>query len=204
MVDNFEIIKEFITAQNLLKEKEDFLFLQVIQRKKDFEPGQVRLGRNNNNRLIKPYFIYNLEQLDSYKEEIIKLCQLFNARAGINLNKRNSKDVAIKCLEILAIAMRKNDEFTGVSKIYSSACGKESSGDGYWLVDLDKEDLPNTENIKKAIFDVEPISVNKIICEIPTKSGIHLITKRFNRQKFSEFYPTISIHTNNPVNLFIL
>ena len=203
MVDNFEIIKEFITTQNLLKEKEDFLFLQVIQRKKDFEPGQVRLGRNNNNRLIKPYYIYSLEQLDSYKEEIIKLCQLFNARAGINLNKRNSKDVAIKCLEILAIAMRKNDEFTGVSKIYSSACGKESSGDGYWLVDLDREDLPNIENIKKAIFDVEPTSVNKIICEIPTKSGIHLITKRFNRQKFSEFYPTISIHTNNPVNLFI-
>lgn len=202
-INNFEIIKNFITTQNLLKEKEDFLFLQIIQRKKDFEPGQQRLGRNNNNRLIKPYYIYSLEQLDSYKEEIIKLCQLFNARAGINLNKRNSKDVAIKCLEILAIAMRKNDEFTGVSKIYSSACGKESSGDGYWLVDLDKEDLPIIKLITDKIESCKPLDKTKIIAQIPSKSGLHLITKRFDRQEFNKVFPNIEIHVNNPTGLFI-
>lgn len=199
MVDNFELIKPLLKFEN----KEDFYFIQILQRKKDFELGQQRLGRNNNNRLIKPYYIYSVEQLNTYKEEIIKLCELFNARAGINLNKRNNKDVAIKCLEMLAIAMRKNDEFKGISKMYSSACGKEDSTDKLWIVDLDKEDLENLDNIKKSIAICNPITDYKIKAEIPSKSGLHLITTRFDRKTFSSFYPKIEIHTNNPTNLYI-
>lgn len=198
-IDNFDLIKPLLKFEN----KEDFYFVQIIQRKKDFEPGQKRLGRNNNNRLIKPYYIYNVEQLDAYKEEIVKLCEVFNARAGINLNRRNNKDVAIKCLEILAIAMRKNDEFKGVSKIYSSACGKESSTDKLWIIDLDKEDLPKLSEITNVIYNCEPINTVKIVAKIPSKSGLHLITNRFNRKKFAEWYPNIEIHTNNPTNLYI-
>jgi len=199
MVDNFEEIKPLLKFDN----KEDFYFVQVLQRKKDFEPGQKRLGRNNNNRLIKPYYIYSVQQLDDYKEEIIKLCELFNARAGINLNKRNNKDVAIKCLEILAIAMRKNDEFKGVSKIYSSACGKEGSKDKFWIVDIDTKDETEITNVEYIIDLCEPIQdESKIIARIPTKSGLHLITKRFNRQTFSS-YRQEEIHCNNPVNLYI-
>jgi len=198
-IDNWEIIKPLLKFDN----KEDFYFVQVLQRKKDFEPGQKRLGRNNNNRLIKPYYIYSVQQLDDYKEEIIKLCELFNARAGINLNKRNNKDVAIKCLEILAIAMRKNDEFKGVSKIYSSACGKEGSKDKFWIVDIDTKDETEITNVEYIIDLCEPIQdESKIIARIPTKSGLHLITKRFNRQTFSS-YRQEEIHCNNPVNLYI-
>lgn len=198
-IDNFELIKSLLKFDN----KEDFYFVQVLQRKKDFEPGQKRLGRNNNNRLIKPYYIYSVEQLDTYKEEIIKLCELFNARAGINLNRRNNKDVAIKCLEILAIAMRKNDEFKGISKIYSSACEKEGSKDKFWIVDLDKDDLEKYSEISNIIYNCEPINTTKIIAKIPSRTGLHLITNRFNRQKFSEWLPNIKIHTNNPTNLYI-
>ncbi len=211
MVDNFELIKPLLNFDN----PNEFYFLQVIQRKKDFEEGQKRLGRNNNNRLIKAYYIYNVEQLNAYKEEIIKLCNLFNARAGINLNRRNQKDVAIKCLEILAIALRKDDEFKGVSKIYNSACGKECSSDKLWIVDIDEKEisplmlsfieyecLPKN-NIKFDKVGMIVDSDSKIIAKIPTKNGWHLITKRFDRKKFSEKYPEIEIHTNNPTNLYI-
>ncbi len=199
MIDNFDLILPLLNFEN----KQEFYFLQILQRKKDFEPGQQRLGRNNNNRLIKPYFVYNREQLEEYKPEIIKLCEVFNARAGINLNKRNQYDVAVKCLEILAIAMRKNDEFQGVSKIYSSACGKENSGDSYWVCDLDKDDLIDLERIKTKIESCRPLNKTKILAEIPSKSGIHLITTRFDRQTFKQEYPHLELHTNNPTNLYI-
>lgn len=211
MIDNFEQIKELLKFEN----KEDFYFVQVLQRKKDFEVGQKRLGRNNNNKLIKPYYIYSIEQLDAYKEEIIKLCELFNARAGINLNKRNTKDVAIKCLEILAIAMRKNDEFKGISKIYSSACGKEGSKDKFWIVDIDTKEISplmlayleyECQPITKPDFDEIGMVTNsnsKIIAKIPSKNGWHLITKRFDRTQFNQKYPDLEIHVNNPTNLYI-
>lgn len=198
MVDNFELIKTLLKFDN----EGEFYFLQIIQRKKDFTEGQQRLGRNNNNRLIKAYYIYNLQQLDDYKEEIIKLCTLFNARAGINLNRRNQKDVSLKCLEILAVSLRKQ-EFTGISKIYNSACGKESSSDKLWLVDIDTKDETEIANVEYIIGLCEPIQEeSKIIAKIPTKSGVHLITKRFNRQTFSS-YRQEEIHCNNPVNLYI-
>lgn len=198
-IDNFELIKPLLKFEN----KGDFYFVQVLQRKKDFEPSQKRLGRNNNNRLIKPYYIYSVEQLEAYKEEIIKLCELFNARAGINLNRRNNKDVAIKCLEILAIAMRKNDEFKGVSKIYSSACGKESSTDKLWIVDIDNMTYDEIFDVIYYFSSQCMPEGNKLIAKIPSKNGVHLITTRFDRKKFAEKYPTIEIHTNNPTNLYI-
>lgn len=197
MIDNFDLIIPLLKFDN----PSEFYFLQIIQRKKDFKEGEKRLGRNNNNRLIKPYYIYSTEQLLSYKEEIVKLCEVFNARAGINLNRRNQKDVALKCLEILAIALRKDDEFKGVSKIYSSACGKESNSDKLWIVDLDKDDLENLNEIYKVIEDSRPNGESKIIATIPSKSGVHLITKRFDRSKY---FPNIEIHTNNPTNLYII
>ena len=39
--------------------------------------------------------------------------------------------------------------------------------------------------------------------EIPSKSGIHLITNPFNLAKFSLKWPRIEIHKNNPTNLYI-
>lgn len=200
MIDNFELIKPLLKFDS----EEEFYFLQVIQRKKDFEEGQQRFGRNNNNRLIKAYYVYSLEQLDRYKGEIVQLCTLFNARAGINLNRRNQKDVALKVLEILAIALRK-DEFNGISKIYNSACGKESSTDKLWIVDIDKaDDFENLgyEMVHILETDIRPEG-SKIVAKIPSKEGLHLITSRFDRAAFGRLYPTIEIHTNNPTNLFI-
>ncbi len=199
MIDNFEQILELLTFEN----EKEFYFLQIIQRKKDFEEGQERLGRNNNSRLIKPYYIYSKEQLLRYKPEIIKLCEIFNARAGINLNKRNQEDVALKCLEMLAITLRKDNDFKGVSKIYSSACGKEGSGDSFWIIDVDTKEQSEIELITSSLKGIQPLEVNKLIAIIPSKSGFHIITKRFDRQKFKEIFPTTEIHVNNPTNLYI-
>lgn len=197
MVNNFDQIKDLLT----FKDETEFYFVQIIQRKKDFKELKKRLGRNNNSRLIKAYYIYSKEQFEDYKEEMIKLAQVFNARVCINLNKRNQKDVALKVLELLVQSIRKN-EYKGLSKLYSSACGKESGSDKTWIIDLDTEDLEHKDLIISNLLTCKPYNIN-IHAQIPTKSGIHLITSKFNREEFKKLHPKIEIHTNNPTIVYI-
>ena len=93
MIDNFGKIRDMLEFRN----KDDFYFLQILQRKKDHVVDKVN-GSNNNSRLIKAYYIKNLEHFDFIKPEIIKLCKLFNARAGINLNRRSFYRIVLQQL----------------------------------------------------------------------------------------------------------
>lgn len=198
MVDNFEQIK------NLLKfnHPNEFYFVQVIQRKKDHKEENKRLGRNNNARLIKAYYIYSVEQLEEYKAEMIALSILFNARVGINLNKRDNKQVAFLMLEQLAFSLK--SENYNLSKIYNSCCGMVVGQDKLWLIDIDSKSYEKVEEVMAYIAILEPKDVlNKVIGVIPTKSGYHLITTAFNSKVFSEKYPDLEIHKNNPTVLYI-
>ena len=97
MIDNFDLIKSLLCFDN----EDEFYFLQVIQRKKDRKDVELDVkyvGSNNHSRLIKAYYIYSVEQLERYKPEIVALCEMFKARAGICLNRRNQKDVALEML----------------------------------------------------------------------------------------------------------
>lgn len=200
MVDNFSLIKSLLKFETPM----DFYFVQVLQRKKDHKEENKRLGRNNNARLVKAYYIYSLEQFEEYKDEMIALAKMFNARVGINLNKRNNKRVAFEMNIRLAGCLMSGNY--NLSKLYNSCCGLVSSsgGDKLWLVDLDSEDLPKTKSIIECIEGLEPhLEHSKIVAQIPTKSGLHLITTAFNSQKFSKVFPEIEIHKNNPTVLYV-
>jgi len=209
MVDNFELIKLLLKFEN----PDDFYFVQVIQRKKDHKEENKRLGRNNNARLIKAYYIYSVEQLEEYKDEIIALSKMFNARVGINLNRRNSRKLALEMNEQLAACLK--SENYNLSKLYNSCCGMVTGGDKLWLVDLDDVKTPSPlmlafidyecEPITKPTFDEAGMVVNsnsKIVATIPTKNGLHLITTAFNSKKFGEMFPGIEVHKNNPTLLY--
>ena len=199
MIDNFEQIKSLLKFDS----EEDFYFLQVIQRKKDHKnDSTTKLGTNNNSRLIKAYYIYSTEQLDRYKEEIIQLCNLFNARAGISLNRRNSRDLSLEMLSLLAYNIKSN-HFNQLSNLYNSVCGQyHSEKDKTWILDIDTKDMNVVEKIKNDIVDLEPVG-KKDIALIETKNGYHLITKAFNSQKFGLLYPEVEVHKNNPTIVYI-
>lgn len=94
MVDNFDRIRKLLNFRS----KDDFYFVQVLQRKKDHNNTKVN-GTNNNSRLIKVYYISSLEYFDFVKPEIIELCKVFGARAGINLNRRSFERMAFHHLK---------------------------------------------------------------------------------------------------------
>jgi len=193
MIDNFEQIGKLLTFDN----NNEFYFVQVIQRKKDHKESNKRLGRNNNARLIKAYYIYSKEQLEEYKEEMIKLSEIFNARIGINLNKRHNRKVALEMMEQLAHCIKSENYF--VSRLYNSCCGMVHSKDKLWILDVDGE-IPLT--LDYMINSIQPMG-DKIVAKIPTRNGIHYITKPFNSMEFKKHFPQIEIHKNNPTVLYI-
>lgn len=204
MIDNFGIIKHLLEFDN----ENEFYFLQILQRKKDHKESGNYLGTNNNNRLIKAYYIYSIEQLEKYKNEIAALCNLFDARAMINLNRRNDRTIALEQLSTLALNI-KIGHYAHGSKLYNTICGQYSQEiDKKWILDLDRDAKYNDNGwdayIEEIMILVQEISPKRpVIARIPSKNGIHLITHAFNSKEFSEMNLGIEIHKNNPTNLYI-
>jgi hypothetical protein len=212
MTDNFNLIEPLLD----FSDTDSYYFVQVSQRKKDAKKDSKINGTNNNARLIKAYYVKSKEYLDFVKPEIIELCKLFNARAGINLNKRSWEKTALQHLKLVTDNII-NKNYDKIYKSYSSAAGKFSHDNNKkWIVDIDKEELPFLDVIKLALTNCKPNSgESKVIMEVPSKTGVHLITGPFNRVYFPKILyellipyqlencVSLDIQTNNPTNLFI-
>ena len=201
MTKNFDKIRPLL---NFDEKEENFYFLQILQRKKDHKKGKVN-GTNNNSRLIKAYYISSMEYFDFIEPEIIELCNIFQARAGINLNKRNYEKMSLQLLRKLTDQIL-NKDFNKAYKAYSSVVGAYNHDtDKKWIIDIDQGELEGRKLNDMILFierECQPIGA-KYIATIPSKTGKHVITRPFNLQTFKEQYPDIEVHKNNPTNLYI-
>lgn len=202
-MDNLEKILPLLN----FKSEDDFYFLQILQRKKE----NPQLGSNS--RVIKNYYIRSQQHLLDRYEEIKTLCKVFNARASIRLNKRSFEKVGFKALENIANTMQ-NREYKHLMKSYDRACGLlNNEKTKKWIIDIDKDEVIWLEQIINAIQPCEPLG-DKIVTQILSKSGIHLITTPFNVKQFQDNfaeelraygmeYIEIEIHKDNPTNLYL-
>lgn len=193
MIDNLELIKPLLK----FKTEDDFYYLQILQRKK--ENGNL----GSDSRIIKNYYIGSISYLEGKYSEIKTLCEVFNARAYIRLNKRSYKKVAFKALSNIGETIY-NEEFKSSSRSYDSAVGQTSNekSDKKWIIDLDEKNLDLIKEIQSILFDLQPIG-NKFKQVIPSKNGYHIISNPFNIQEFSTFKYNVEIHKDNPTNLYI-
>ena len=130
------------------------------------------------------------------------MCELFEARAGINLNKRNSKVLALKVISDTARYLECNHT-NALGSLWNEVCGQHHQAtDKRWIIDVDKEDLEYTNHIDFIIEGAKPEG-RKHIAVIPSKSGLHIITKPFDLRELKKEFPNIDIQKNNPVNLYI-
>ncbi len=198
MIDNFKKVRELLKFRS----PDDFYFVQVLQRKKDFKDNSEYKvsGCNNNSRLIKMYAVSSLEYFDKVESEIKELCKLFNARAGINLNRRSYEKIALQHLKKVTDQILNKDYEHGL-KAYSSVCGTYSNeNDKKWIIDVDSKDQ-EMKSIIDSINSSDPVG-NKFIARLETRSGYHLIVSPFNVSQWN-FKGKIDIHKDNPTNLFI-
>ena len=196
-VDNFDLIKKHIHTSD---DGNEFYMIQIMRRTKD----QKGYDGKRKQSVVKSYFVSSPEYLDAKRDEIIGLCEMFNARAYINLNKKSYKQVTLKALEILASKIAHEDY--AIKTLFESACGQTGACDGNktWLVDFDSKDLDELNEVKGIIDSVEPKGVDKIVETVPTRHGYHLITRPFNKKEFNELYnKQIDLHDNNPTVLYM-
>lgn len=209
-VDNFEKIRELLEFRS----KDDFYFLQILQRKKDHKTSGMKVnGANNNSRLVKAYYIHSLEYFDFIKPEVIELCELFNARAGINLNRRSYEKMALQHLRKVTDQII-NEEYTKACKAYPSVVGAYNNDtDKKWIIDIDnnlwtEEDVRDL--VEKELNNITPVG-DKFIIALPSKNGWHAIVKLFNVSEARAGLKAYGLYDgqddciakNNPTNLYI-
>jgi len=205
MVDNFEQIRYLLKFDN----PGDCYYLQLLRRQAD-DPhtdgkADPNYHGNMHSRSIKDYLISSLDYYDQKKDEIKKICDTFNVRAYIRLNKRTYFSIAMAILKHIVEQLTSGQTFNSPFSLIASAAGNANAAgkEKTWILDLDEEYVPFKDDIYKMIVECEPYNkmfeewrmssipgsteqdyVNAFITvsfsEIQTKHGKHIISKPFN------------------------
>lgn len=184
MTDNFQNYKDYIIKMGGLPENNEkgnldkYYVIELMRRGKD-NPDMPAANYH-----FKNYYIYSWKDLNKYEDEIKNICNLLRLRAYASVNYKLMSQVALDTLAESARRIAAHD-YKKFYNIFESCSGKfVDHKNNIWIVDIDKEDLDMVNIIKEFINECEP-KTEKIIFEIPTKSGLHLITKAFNLQDFN-------------------
>ena len=200
MTNNFQQIQKLLKFRS----EDDFYHLQIIKRKKD----HPEIGSNS--LVIKTYYIKSHEHLAKVEAEVIALCDFHGARACINLNRRSFERMAFHTLKKVTDQIM-NKDFKSVRKAYESVCGAYANeSDKNWIIDIDNISIDAFNHsdsmiaLRTKIIDLQ-IDTGKEprMDYIRTRSGVHIICRPFNLQKFMELYPEIDVHKDNPTILYI-
>lgn len=194
IVNNFD---ELIYCFELLESKDDFYYVQVIQRKKD--------GHPKSERIVKNFYIYSKEDFLKKKDHIIDLCTRHNARAYFWINPRNSRKIALECIKSYADLVAQGDCTKGY-KVWDKKCGANpaSGYDRRWIVDIDTKDDEYLLKIQKL---VEQCRGGRVFDWISTAQGYHMITSGFDLHHFKQLLQInklgdIDVHKDNPTLLY--
>lgn len=192
MINNINLIKPLLNFEN----EGDFYMLYIFKRKKDQTTDKAN---HQSVRTIKTYCIESIEQLETRYDEIIQLCEMFKARAYIHIQKQNHKDVAMNM--ITEIVTRIQSGQINQKNVFDSVVGQIKTNEKRWIVDIDVKDFDYVSELADYIDSLRPEG-DKIEAVIPTKSGVHLITKRFDVMEFKKKYPDVDIQKKNPTLLY--
>lgn len=190
MINNIHAITPLLKFDS----SDDFYFLQIIKRKKE----NPEIGSNSI--VVKTYYIRSQEQLENMMPEIVAICDFHNARACINLNVRSFEKVAFHTMKKISDIIM-NKDYKSVMAAYDYVCGEYGAGKNKsWVIDIDTHDEDFVEEVERNINACPPEGF-KIITQLPTKNGYHLISLPFDLRGFK--FPKIDIHKNNPSILYI-
>lgn len=193
MVDNWKYLRDRLDFSDSSK----FYMIQLQQRKKDDASFPA------NNRTVKTYFISSLEEYLSLENEIKKLSDESKSRVYIRVNRRSFEEVALEVNKDLAQIL-KDKNFQHLKNLVPSAAGKICSEyDKLWIVDIDADNIEElNEKSAKIINYLMSPEVNAFRYTVPTLNGMHVVTKKFDSKVFSEIFPGVDIHKDNPTLLY--
>lgn len=188
--NNFDILKDFMDFSDPNK----FYLALVVQRKKD----NPELDRSE--RIIKNYMIPSLEKLDYVREEMETLCQVFNARVYLYINRRSFKNTQ-KAMAKILIDQICAESVSNLNHLFDSCAASHGCGDKFWIIDVDLPKKPDVcssdsymrleSDVKMKLFDelegMEPElpeGGRRVQLVLPTKNGFHIVTKPFDTREW--------------------
>lgn len=238
-VDNFDRIKEHMDFSDptkcyvvllILRAKDNppGTYYGVLTNKSYRKHKKTEIADNYTGK----YFISSASDLDKFKPDIVQKCKMYHCRAYMSLWRRNLSDIlySISTNET-ASRMLSDINFelkNGYAKCVESAKIRYNAhvcqivsmtpvvDNNTYGIDIDKGEIEYINEIREAIESentecefAEP--GKRIIFEIPSKTGVHIVTYAFDDTYVQSIMKTlpceknyIGVHRPNYKNLFSL
>lgn len=195
-MDNFDKILPLLTGVWETYTYPISFHVQVLQRKKDGH----QIGHNNQIRTIAEWFIHSENTLMRLKPAIKSLCELYDARCYISINGKTDEAVLWGIAETsMKYIKNKQMTFKGmVSHVHDTCNGH---GTKQWIVDVDDLSVDLEQLISNINLCRSGTPNNNVICQVPTKNGIHLITNPFDLSQI-QLPAKVEIKKNNSTLLY--
>ena len=173
MVDNISVIRNTLEFDN----PEEFYYISIMQRNKD---GVKVAGSHDSARRIRTFYVFTLEDFDKVTDFIKEICDKLNARCYIEMNRKNIFQCQLECIKRLAECIEHRT--TKSRAIMDSVVAGAPSRDKLWMIDCDGKN-PGDPIIDEIIEYIENHN-GKHYAVLPTISGCHIITSRFDPRFF--------------------
>lgn len=195
MIDNFDLIAEQLT----FSQYDDAYILCVTIRRNDHkDEWNYNLPQYD----LKYFYIYSVEDLYKYKNEVITLCEAFAARAYLSTGPKSMLNLYKKyAISFEDHAKKFNKDFNS-NKILNNISLNEKSYIERWALDIDTQDVNYKNSIIAFIDNIEG-NHDWYWFEVPTKKGLHIYTKPFNSTGFRQTFPDVSIVNNRGMLLCV-
>ena len=169
MVNNIERLRNTLKFDKF----GEFYYISIMQRNKD---GVKVAGSHDSARRIRTFYIFSIEEFDKITPFIMEICDKMNARAYIEMNRKNIFQCQLECIKRLAECVE--HQTTKSRAIMDSVVAGASSRDKLWIIDIDNNDptddiLKEIENRKGHYYTINP-----------TVNGVHIITNRFDPREW--------------------
>lgn len=202
-IDNFGQIESLLDFEN----EHEFYMLQVLKRKKE-NPGMTV-----DSVPIKTVYIHRKGQLLELKDDLVEMAERNNARIYINPSVKSFRKCMCLCLAEMARRIAAED-YHKPYKVFDSVAGSSGScRTPRWVLDVDWADVLDEAvpsggkaGFLSALADFVnslPPEGDKVVAVVPTRNGVHVLSGPFNKKMFSEAYPYVAVHQNNPTLVYI-
>ena len=173
MVDNISKVRSLLQFDN----PEEFYYISIMQRNKD---GVKVAGSHDSARRIRTFYVFSLEDFDKVADFIREICDKLNARCYIEMNRKNIFDCQLECIKRLVECVE--HQTTKSRAIMDSVVAGAPSRDKLWMIDADGKS-PEDPVIDEIIEYIEDHR-GTYYAVVPTVSGCHIITSRFDPRFF--------------------
>ena len=196
-IDNFDILMQHID----FVDSNDRYIVHIMRRPKDCKELTNNLGANEAQRLIRTYYIDNLDYMKAKIPAMKELCKSCNARAYLIVSPKDNFDCLMNLAQKTLDTIRnKNYTVKPEHLLRQAYCENHKSRNKQWVLDLDNDEMteylvdknghPNGNKVwtKEEVMEIvqeelKACGKDPTLAYIaPTRNGIHIITQPFNLQ----------------------